>query len=278
LAAGHDDDSRWSTGACAPGTLSPQKEREARRWKEVKGFRLYLIDEDIIEHVISWHQMAHNHEIADALRTIKEAGLIPEEKVRLCVVADGADRIWNRVEELFPDARQVMDYYHCSEYLHKVAAAQYGKGTEKAMEWVHATLVRLSLSEETQVVGGLKRKKPASEEAQKLIENAIEHLTKHSGRLGYACARRGGYHIGSGEIESANKMICHGRLKRTGAWWYPSFANNVLKLRCAKYNGTYDRVIELYRERHPITAVRRGKRRGLTGQEYRSVKNGECAR
>jgi len=241
---------------------SPRKGKRGKGdWKEVKGFRLYLIDDDRIEHVISWHQMADNHEIADALRIIKEAGLIPEEKVRLCVVADGADWIWNRVQELFPDARQVMDFYHCSEYLHKVAAAQYGKGSEKALEWVYATLVRLSLSEQSQVIAGLKRMKPASEEARKLIDNAIEHLTKHSGRLDYASARRGRYHIGSGAIESANKMICHGRLKRTGAWWYPSCANNILKLRCAKYNGTYDRVIELYRERHPITAVRPGKKR-----------------
>jgi hypothetical protein len=245
---------------------SPRKGKRGKGdWKEVKGFRLYLIDEDRIEHLISWHQMGDNHKIADALRTIKEAGLIPIEKVRLCVVADGADWIWNRVEELFPDARQVMDFYHCSEYLHKVAAAQYGKGSEKAREWVHATLVRLSLSDQTQVIGGLKRMKPASEEAKKLIDNAIEHLTKHSGRLDYASARRGGYHIGSGAIESANKMICHGRLKRTGAWWYPTCANNILKLRCAKYNGTYDRVIELYRERHPITAVRPGKKRGSLG-------------
>jgi hypothetical protein len=242
---------------------SPRKGKRGKGdWREAKGFRLYLIDEDRIDHVISWHQMADHHEIANALRTIKEAGLIPQDKVRLCVVADGADWIWNRVQELFPDAKQVMDFYHCSEYLHKVAAAQYGKGSEKALEWVYATLVRLSLSEETQVIAGLKRMKPASGEARKLIDNAIEHLTKHSGRLDYASARRGGYHIGSGAMESANKMICHGRLKRTGAWWYPSCANNVLKLRCAKYNGTYDRVIELYRERHPITAVRPGKKRG----------------
>jgi hypothetical protein len=136
--------------------------------------------------------MADNHEIANALRTTKESGRIPEEKVRLCVVADGADWIWNRVEELFPDARQVMDFYHCSEYLHKVAAAQYGKGSEKALEWVHATLVRLSLSEETQAIAGLKRMNPASEEARRLIDNAIEHLTNHCGRLNYASARQGG--------------------------------------------------------------------------------------
>jgi len=64
--------------------------------------------------------------------------------------------------------------------------------------------------------------------------------------IGYA--RRAGYHIGSGAIESANKFIGHVRLKRSGAWWYKTNANNILKLRCAKYNGTYDSVIERYRE------------------------------
>lgn len=245
---------------------SPRKGKRGKgEWKEVKGFRIYLLDEDRIEHLISWHQMGSHHELAEALKTIKEAGLIPEEKVRLCVVADGADWIWNRIEELFPNARQVMDYYHCSEYLHAVAAAQYGKKSEQAREWVYATLVRLSLNEESQVIGGLKRMKPASAEAAKSIDNAIVHLTKHSNRLNYASAKRGGYHIGSGAMESANKMICHGRLKRTGAWWYPSCANNILKLRCAKYNGTYDRVMELYRQRHPIMAVRKSKKRGTSG-------------
>ena len=193
---------------------SPRKGKRGKGdWKEAKGFRLYLLDEDRIEHLISWHQIESDRELAEALSTIKEAGLIPEESVRLCVVADGADWIWNRIEELFPNARQVLDFYHCSEYLHTVAAAQYGKGSIQALEWVQATLVRLSLNEETQVIAGLKRMKAVSHEAAKLIENAIVHLTRHSGRLHYASARRGGYHIGSGAIESANKMICHGRLK-----------------------------------------------------------------
>ena len=56
--------------------------------------------------------------------------------------------------------------------------------------------------------------------------------------------RRGGYHIGSGGIESSNKFIANVRLKRSGAWWYPTNANNILKLRCAKYNGTFDRIMK----------------------------------
>jgi hypothetical protein len=242
---------------------SPRKGKRGKGdWKEVKGFRLYLLDGDRIDHVLSWHQMESDREMAEALSTLKEAGLIPEESVRLCVVADGAVWIWNRIEELFPGARQVLDYYHCAEYLHKVAAAQYGKGTSQAVEWVQATLTRLSLGEYRHVLAGLKRMKAVSAEAAKLIDNAIVHLGRNSDRLNYASARRGGFHIGSGAIESANKMICHNRLKRSGAWWYPSCANNVLKLRCAKYNRTYDRVIDLFRQRHPLGVKGRTKNQG----------------
>jgi len=54
--------------------------------------------------------------------------------------------------------------------------------------------------------------------------------------------------LGSGGIESAHKFICHARLKRSGAWWYVSNSNHMLALRCAKYNGTFERVFERYRQ------------------------------
>ena len=111
---------------------------------------------------------------------------------------------------------------------------KYGKGSNKAREWVEATLVRLF---HNQV------------EADGAITSLWNYLEEHQKRVDYGAARRGGYHIGSGAIESANKFIGHVRLKRSGAWWYRSFANNILKLRCAKYNGTYDRIIEKYKEK-----------------------------
>ena len=50
-------------------------------------------------------------------------------------------------------------------------------------------------------------------------------------------------------MESANKLICHTRLKRPGAWWYPTNANNVLRLRCAKYNNAFDKVMQRHRDK-----------------------------
>jgi len=249
-------------GAKAPVRPEPSARKGKRGkgdWREAKGFRLYLIDKGRIEHLVSWHEICSDQELAETIRAAKEAGLIPENRVRLCVVADGAAWIWNRVEELFPRAKQVLDFYHCAEHLHAVAAAQYGKGTPAAHEWVEATLLRLFLKQKKHVIAGLKRMKPKSAEAGELIVKTTAYLTKHAKRIDYGTARRGGYHIGSGAMESSNKLICHGRLKRPGAWWYPSHANNILKLRCAKQNRTYSKVIDLFRERHRVRIVRRSQ-------------------
>jgi hypothetical protein len=107
-------------------------------------------------HLLSWHQVQNEADLSDALKQVKEAGLIPQDKVRLCVIGDGAEWIWKHVQALFPDACQVLDYYPCSAYLHKVAKAQYGN-SELALEWAEATLIRLYLGKIGQVLGGLRR-------------------------------------------------------------------------------------------------------------------------
>lgn len=239
----------------ARGRRPGQARHRARRarwrheWREAKGFRFYLLDGDRIVHVLSWHQVQKEQELGEALQQVKDAGLIPEEAVRLCVVCDGAEWIWKHVQALFPQACQVLDYYHCAEYLHKVAKAQYGD-LGQAQEWAEATLTRLYLGKVGQVLGGLRRMQPTSDEALKAIDNCWVYLSAHRSRTHYQTLRRGGYPLGSGGMESANKFICHVRLKRSGAWWYEASSNGMLALRCAKYNGTFAQVFtRLQRQR-----------------------------
>ena len=235
----------------ARGRRPGQARHRARRarwkheWREAKGFRFYLLDGDRIVHVLSWHQVQTESELGEALKQVKDAGLIPEETVRLCVICDGAEWIWKHVQSLFPDACQVLDYYHCSEYLHKMAKAQYSNPLQ-AQEWVEATLTRLYMGKVGWVLGGLRRMQPASQEALKAIDNCWVYLNAHRGRTYYGKYRRGGYPLGSGGMESSNKFICHVRLKRSGAWWYEVNSNQMLALRCAKYNGTFDQVFARY--------------------------------
>jgi hypothetical protein len=228
-----------------------QRARRARwrgQWREAKGFRFYLLDSDRIVHVLSWHHVQTEEELGEALRQVKDAGVIPEDTVRLCVVSDGAEWIWKHVQALFPHARQVLDYYHCAEYIHKVAKAQYGTSGQ-ALEWAEATMTRLYVGKVGSVLAGLGRMRPTSADAAKAIANCWDHLDAHRAHTHYRTLRRGGYPLGSGGIESSNKFICHVRLKRSGAWWYEVNSNQMLALRCAKYNGTLHQVFKRHQQR-----------------------------
>ena len=248
-------------GAHAPTRPEPSERDEKRgpgEWKEVKGFRLYLIGEKRIVHLISWHQIGSDRQLFRDLKKLKEAGLIPENEVRLCVVADGASWIWNRTRELFPDAKLVLDYYHCSEHLHALSNAQFGKQSQEGREWVESILAKLFHNHVEEALDDIDNLETTSDEAQEEKEKTFHYLEKRKDKINYGAARRGGYNIGSGAIESSNKFISNVRLKKSGAWWYPSCANNVLKLRCAKYNGTFDRVIDKYKKKFEKEKSKRG--------------------
>ena len=136
---------------------------------------------------------------------------------------------------------QVLDYDYCAQYVHNVAKASYGASWQ-GLEWAEATMTRLSLGQVSAVLGGLKRMQPASDEAAQAFANGWEYRNAPRGRTHYRQFRRGG-------IESSNKFICYVRLKRSGAWWYEANSNQMLALRCAKYNGTLDQVFVRYQQR-----------------------------
>jgi hypothetical protein len=223
------------------------------QWREAKGFRCYLVTPGRIVHLISWHQIQDDAELCAALGQVKAAGLIPEGQVRLCVLADGARWIWHQVQTLFPSAKEILDYYHCSEHIYRIAQVHYAERPEPALEWVEATMARLFCGEVAAVIWGLQRMQPHDAEAATVIGQGIHYLEQNQERINYRAARKGGYPIGSGGIESANKFMCHVRLKRSGAWWYVPNGNQMLALRCAKYNGTFDRVCQ--RARQQLKAV-----------------------
>lgn len=239
----------------AKGGRPGRKRKRAKRahwqgqWREAKGFRFYLVDSGRIVHLLSWHQVQSDEELAQALRQVQAAGLIPEAQVRLCVIADGAKWIWTQVQALFPSAVQILDYYHCSEHLHQMAAAQFRDSPAQQTEWVEATVVRLFCGEVEEIIAGLQHMQARDPQAAEEIRKLLGYLTNHQHRVDYGFARKAGYPIGSGGIESANKFISHVRLKRSGAWWYVQKANEMLALRCAKYNGTFDRIFEAYKQR-----------------------------
>ena len=51
------------------------------------------------------------------------------------VIGDGAHWIWNMCEEIFPDAVQILDYYHLSENVHRFARYLYPDNDIEMKKW-----------------------------------------------------------------------------------------------------------------------------------------------
>ena len=251
-----------SDGAHLP--TRPKAPRKAKRgpgqWQEAKGFRIYLMGVDSIIHLAGWHQIQNEEAFGKDLALA--ASRIPQDRVRIALLGDGADWLWKHMTACFPDGREILDYYHCAEHIHKVGKVQYGEGTLQSLEWVESTITRLFFAEVNQVIGGLRRMQPQNETAREEIRKLIGYLQNNRHKIHYRSDRKGGYPIGSGGIESAHKFISHTRLKRSGAWWIKENGNAMLRIRCALYNGTYDHVFDHYKKAH------------LTRKRVSKLKNG----
>lgn len=214
-------------------------------YKEAKGFRLYLLGGgNKIVQLASWHQIQDADQCVSALKIV--AARIPTDQVRIALVGDGATWVWRAMTEAFPTGREVLDYFHCSEHIHALASVQYADDQSKSLHWAEATMARLYYGEVSQVIGGLKRMQPKKDDVKEQIRKLIGYLKNNAHRIDYAHNRKGGYAIGSGGIESANKFICHVRMKRSGAWWLKENGNGMLALRCAVVNGTLDDAFKRY--------------------------------
>jgi hypothetical protein len=198
-----------------PETGKRSGKRGPGSYQEAKGFRIYLVGNDRIEQIMSWHQIPNEEEFGEAIRFA--ASLVPHDQVRIALVADGAKWIWSHLTAAFPTGKEILDYYHCSQHIHKVAELQYPKDQNRQVMWIESSMSRLFCGDVVGVIWGLQRMK-AYDAAAAEINSLIGYLENNEHRIDYKKLQRGQYPIGSGGIESANKFICHVRMKRSGAW------------------------------------------------------------
>ena len=52
------------------------------------------------------------------------------------VLGDGAEWIWNLATEYFPQATQIVDWYHASERIWALGRALYGESSRQGSAWV----------------------------------------------------------------------------------------------------------------------------------------------
>ena len=156
----------------------------------------------------------------------------------LVILGDGAEWIWNLVAEHFPQAVQILDWFHASEYLAPVAKAAFS--TEEAQnEWLAQTKQTLWDGLIDEVIASC-LKFVRTEDSSDPAFVAARYFEQNRQRMNYPDCRQNGYQIGSGTIESAAKQIGTMRMKVAGAIWNEDSARKVAKARAAYLSSEWN--------------------------------------
>jgi hypothetical protein len=151
---------------------------------------------------------------------------------KLGMVADGIDWIWQETAKHFPQAQEVLDFFHAMEHLWEVARAWHGEAAA-AQEWIDEQVQRLKKDQVGAViaaVAGWETTKEAEGELRRRTEN---YLRQHEHRMKYQTLQEAGFHIGSGVIEASGKSVIQMRMKGAGMRWGEPGADAMLHLRAA---------------------------------------------
>jgi hypothetical protein len=155
-------------------------------------------------------------------------------------IGDGAHWIWNLVEEHFPEAIQIVDWYHATEYLHAAAQAIYGMESDLAKQWAAAREDELWAGQVPTVLACLQAHAGGGKEA---VADAITYYTNNAARMRYPDYRARGIQIGSGSIESGCNHVVGARLNQAGMIWNVEGARAVAKVRARLKSGRWEETI-----------------------------------
>lgn len=149
-------------------------------------------------------------------------------------VVDGAAWCQQVYDYHLPHAVRILDYPHAVEQLTRAAQACFGPGVA-ADDWLRTQCTELregSAAAVCQAVSQLPVTHASDPtEAYRVMRQVEGYLRTRLAHLAYATFLAQGYPIGSGIVESANKVVVEARLKGAGMHWTVAHANALLALR-----------------------------------------------
>jgi hypothetical protein len=170
-----------------------------------------------------------------------EAGQrLPTGAKNMCILGDGAAWIWNIADELFPEARQILDLYHAREHYWNVAKAFFPEGSRKQKSWAEKRKNELDEGKVNLVIRAITRLKPRTEEQKKVCKTERGYFIKHKGKMKYNEYRKMGLFVGSGVLEAGCKSLVGHRLKQSGMHWSIKGADAVIALRCCIFSNQWE--------------------------------------
>lgn len=162
-------------------------------------------------------------------------------QARLVFLTDGAEWMRKWVEQRYPDALHILDFYHAYEYLCDFAKhliKNCAKREEKLQSWK----AQLKNGEVMQIISDLETyRKHQEEKVRTEVEILLTYYQNNKHRMDYKTYLEKGYLIGSGAIESAVRNVAQQRCKLSGQRWNKGL-QVVLNIRALYRSGKGKRI------------------------------------
>lgn len=222
---------------------------------------------------LSYFSRMADHETFTRLATVETYRRGTETAGTVCGVVDGADWCQSFLDVHRPDAVRILDFSHATSYLAKIGQATFGDGTPAAAAWLDAQRHALAHEAPSGVLAAVRQVQAAVARrgdllALDVVTKSLAYLEKRQAQLQYAIFQQQGYPIGSGIVESANKLVVEARMKGAGMHWAPEHVNPLLALRtvaCAdRWAEAWPQIVHQVRGRQRAAATARRTARRAT--------------
>ena len=162
----------------------------------------------------------------------------------LVFVCDGAPWIWKWIVASYPQAIQILDYYHALQHLLAFALIFF-KSQEDKDNWIEQQEALLWEDKVELVIENIEDLEVKSSKASESKSKLINYFKNNKERMRYGTYKSKGLLVGSGPIESAHRTVIQKRLKLSGQRWTKQGAQNILDLRTTNLSGHWNKVIQL---------------------------------
>ena len=215
-------------------------------WAEVKTLAIGEVTRNQRGEVCT-QQLSYCSRLCDAT-SFAEATLVEthrrglEQAAEVCAVQDGAEWLQGLVDDHRVDAVRILDFAHAAEYLNEIGQAVRAAGGRLPAHWLEGVLHRLKHEGPERVLTHLAWL--AARYPSPLIQEKLTYLQKREAHMQYPTYQAAGWPIGSGSVESANKLVVEARLKGAGMRWGRQNVNPMLVLRNAVCNREWKQTWE----------------------------------
>lgn len=179
---------------------------------------------------LSYFSRKENAETFDRLALVEIQRRGVENAGKVAAVMDGAEWEQGFIDHHCPEAVRILDFCHAAEHIAAIGANLYGENTPETRIWLEERLTSLKQKGPEEILIECKKLQQQYPEKEAISSN-LAYLEKRYAQMQYPQFQAEGWPIGSGVVESANKIVVEARLKGAGMHWAEQNVNPLLALR-----------------------------------------------